>query len=112
MTYKLTVRQGPKVTREKFERLDDALETLERRAREVRSAGPLEPRKLLRSFESGDQVAGRLEISTGGFLRRGTEAGLDVMGDGSFVPFAGGMGRTELDPERIGPFEAIREALE
>ena len=57
------------------------------------------------------QVAGRVEISTGGLLRRGEDAGVDVMGDGTFVAFAGGMRRTELDPGRQGPFEAVRRAL-
>ncbi len=111
MTYKLTVRQGPKVTRERFDLLDHALEALERHARDIRSAGPLEPRKMLREFESADQVAGRLEITTGSFMRRGQDAGVDVMGDGTFVPFAGGLGRSELDPGNIGPFEAVRQAL-
>ncbi len=89
MTYRLTVRQGPRVSREKFELLDQAIEALERRAKEIRSTGPLQPRKMLREFEPTDQVAGRLEISTGGLLQRGHGAGVDVMGDGSFVAFAG-----------------------
>lgn len=110
--YRLTVRHGPKVTRERFELLDDAIAALEAAAKRIRSAGPLPARKLIREFEPGGQVAGRVEISLGGgFLRRGEEAGVDVMGDGSFVPFAGGSGRIELDPERSGPFEAVREAL-
>ena len=109
--YKLTVRQGPRVTREKFEDLDAAVAALERRAKEIRSTGPLESRKLLREFEPAMQVAGRLEISTGGLLRRGHDAGIDVMGDGTLVAFAGGMRRTELDPGNRGPFEAVRGAL-
>lgn len=65
---------------------------------------------MLRSFEPAEQVAGRVEISTGGFLRGGAEAGVDVMGDGTFVAYRGGLRRTELDPER-NPFGAVREAL-
>ena len=111
MSYRLTVRQGPKVSREKHESLDAVLAALERHAEDIRSAGPLEARKMIRGFEPGDQVAGRLEISTGGFLRRGRDAGIDVMGDGRFVAFAGGMRRAELKPGEAGPFEAVRGAL-
>jgi hypothetical protein len=109
--YKLTVRQGPRVAREKFEDLDAAIEALERHAKDIRSAGPLRTRKMLREFEPEVQVAGRVEISTGGLLRRGDDAGVDVMGDGTFVAFSGGMRRTELDPGDRGPFEAVRRAL-
>jgi len=109
--YRLTVRQGPRVTREKFEDLDAAVEALERHAKDIRSAGPLKPRKMLREYEPDVQVAGRVEISTGGWLRRGEDAGIDVMGDGAFVAFSGGMRRTELDPGDRGPFDAVRRAL-
>jgi hypothetical protein len=111
VSYRLTVRQGPKVRHEKFEDLDAAVAALEARAKEIRAAGPLAPRKMLREFEPDVQVAGRVEISSGGFLRRGDEAGIDVMGDGTFVAFSGGMRRTELDPGNRGPFEAVRRAL-
>ena len=111
MSYRLTVRQGPKVSRQKFESLDAALAALEERAKNIRALGPLEAKKMIREFEPGDQVAGRVEISTGGFMRRGGEAGVDVMGDGRFVAFAGGMRRSELDPGQDGPFEAVRRAL-
>jgi len=85
---------------------------LEERAKEIRAAGPLEARKMLREFEPGGQVAGRVEISSGGLLRRGVDAGIDVMGDGAFVAFKGGMRRTELDPGGEGPFAAVRRALQ
>ena len=111
LTYKLTVRQGPRVAREKFESLDEAIDGLERRAKEIRARGPLEARKVFREYEPDVQVAGRVEISTGGFLRGGRDAGIDVMGDGTLVPYAGGLRREELDPGQDGPFEAVRRAL-
>jgi hypothetical protein len=111
LSYKLTVRRGPRVTREKFDDLDAAIVALERYAKEIRSAGPLQSRKMLREFEPDAQVAGRVEISTGGLIRRGEDAGVDVMGDGTFVAFRGGMRRSELDPGQLGPFEAVRRAL-
>ena len=109
MTYRLTVRQGPKVSREKYEDLGAAIGALERHVAEIRASGPLEPRTLLREFESSEQVAGRVEISTGSLLRRGSDAGIDVMGDGTLVPFAGGMRRVELDSDQ--PYDAVRDAL-
>jgi hypothetical protein len=111
LSYRLTVRQGPRVTREKFQDLDAAIAALETRAKEIRAAGPLAPRKMLREFEPEVQVAGRVELSTGGLLRRREDAGVDVMGDGTFVAFRGGMRRTELDPGDHGPFEAVRRAF-
>ena len=109
-SYKLTVRQGPRVERERFDDLDAALAAMESRAKEIRTAGPLRPRKMLREFEPGDQVAGRVEISSGSLLG-GRDAGVDVMGDGTLVAFRGGVRRTELEPGTDGPFEAIRRAL-
>jgi hypothetical protein len=68
--------------------------------------------KALRDFEPGDRVSARLEISTGGMFR-GRAAGVDVMGDGSLVPFLGGITRQELQPgARETPFDAVRRALE
>lgn len=109
--YKLSARHGPRVTREEFGDLDGAIAALERHVKEIRAAGPLKPRKMLRDFEPSGQVAGRVEISTGGLLRRGQDAGVDVMGDGTLVAFAGGMRRVELDPGREGPFAAVRRVL-
>ena len=111
MSYKLTVRQGPDVAREKFELLDEAIAALESRAKDIRSAGPLEAKKVFREYDPGVQVAGRVEISTGGFLRSGNSAGIDVMGDGTLVAYRGGVGREELDPGQEGPFEAVRRVL-
>ena len=40
-------------------------------------------------------------------------AGVDVRGDGQFVPYRGGVGREELDPtHHETPFDAVRETLE
>jgi hypothetical protein len=84
---------------------------MERAVDEVRAEGPLQGVKMLRDFEPGQRVAARIELSTGGWLR-GREAGVDVMGDGSVVPYSGGMGRRQLEP---GPgesaFETVRRKL-
>ena len=111
MTYRLTVRRGPHVAKEKFEDLDEAVAVMERRVKDIRSEGPLQAAKMFREYDPSAQVAGRVEISTGGFLRSGVSAGIDVMGDGTLVAFQGGMHRSELDPGQRGPFEAVRMAL-
>ena len=47
-----------------------------------------------------------------GLLRR-PRAGIDVRGDGSFVPYRGGIRREELDAaNQETPFELVRETLQ
>ena len=96
---------------ERFDDLDEAIAALERRAKEIRAGGPLPERKMLRTFEPAQQVAGRLELSSGGLLRRGRTAGIDVMGDGTLVVFEGGMRREEVDLGGDSPWVAVRRAL-
>ena len=99
------------MTRETHETLDDAVAALERHAKDIRAGGPLPERKMLRTFEAGRQVAGRIEISTGGFFRGGKDAGVDVMGDGTFVAFEGGMRREHIDLGDDSPWTVVRRAL-
>jgi hypothetical protein len=109
--YRLTIRHGPRVEREAFETLDQAMEAMACAADMVRAEGPLESVKSLRDFEPSERVAARIELSTGGWLRR-REAGVDVMGDGDLVAFAGGLGRRPLEPGDGGsPFDAVRREL-
>ena len=112
LAYKLTTRRGPKVERESFDDLNAAIEALERHAKDIRSQGPLPARSMVRDFEPGDLVAGRVEISTGGMLRGGATAGVDVMGDGRYVAFRGGIGRDEIDFGDGSPFAAVRRVFE
>lgn len=66
---------------------------------------------MLRKFGPADRVAARLEITRGGLLR-GASAGVDVMGDGSLVAFAGGVGRRPIEPaEGETAFDAVRREL-
>jgi hypothetical protein len=52
-----------------------------------------------------------LQLSAGGLLRKRV-AGVDVRGDGTFVPFSGGVRRKEIDPTEFDtPFDAVRENL-
>jgi hypothetical protein len=105
--FRLTVRDGPKVERDRFETLDDAIGALRERAHEIANAGRLGAAQGFREYEPGDRVRARLQVSTGGWLR-GHEAGIDVMGDGRLVPFVGAIRRRELDGD---PFDAVAAAL-
>lgn len=110
-SYKLTIRHGSKVTRESHETLAGALEALRESSQRIRAEGNLPEASMIRTYEPGERVKARLEISTGGFLRR-RDAGLDVMGDGALVPFQGGVVRRPLETEnRSSPFEAIEASL-
>jgi hypothetical protein len=110
--YRLTVRHGSRVQRERFDDLDEALAALERACEGVREQGPLSEVKMLRDFEPGERVAARVELSTGGMLR-GRDAGIDVMGDGALVAYAGGIRRETLEPGAgESHYDAVRRALE
>jgi hypothetical protein len=109
--WKLTVRHGSDVYDERFEDLDEAVAEMRRRALAIRAEGPAKPISTLRDFAPGDQVHARLQLSGKGLLRRPV-AGVDVRGDGTFMPFRGGVTREELDPAAYDtPFDAVRETL-
>jgi hypothetical protein len=109
--YTLTVRHGSVVERGRFDGIEEAIEEMRRSAEAIRAEGSLPKVSVPRDYEPSEQVHARLEISTGGLLRR-REAGLDVMGDGSLVPYTGGVRRTPLEaPDTDDPFEAVAEAM-
>lgn len=110
--WKLTIRHGSEVSHEGFDDLGQAVDAMRERALAIRSEGPVKKASMIRDYEPGDQVHARLQISGRGLLRKPT-AGVDVRGDGSFLPFSGGVGRAELDPtNHETPFELVRETLE
>jgi hypothetical protein len=110
--WKLTVRHGSEVSHESYDDLGTAVAEMRARALAIRSEGPARPVRSLRDFEPGDQVHARLQLSSGGLFRKSV-AGVDVRGDGTFVPFKGGVVREELDPSHHEtPFDLVRETLE
>lgn len=110
--WKLTVRHGSDVDHAQFDALDEAVAAMRERALSIRSEGPARPVRSLRDYDPGDQVHARLQLSGRGLLRKPT-AGVDVRGDGTFVPFRGGVVREELDPtHHETPFDLVRETLE
>ncbi len=110
--WKLTVRDGPRVSHASFDDLGEAVAEMRRRALEIRAGGPAKPVSAVRDFAPGDQVRARLQLSGRGLLRKPV-AGVDVRGDGTFVPFRGGLRREELDPSGYDtPFDAVRDTLQ
>lgn len=82
------------------------------RALAIRAEGPVGAVSSLRDFTPEEQVHARLQIAGRG-LRRKPVAGVDVRGDGTFVPYRGGVAREELDPAgHDTPFDLVRETLE
>jgi hypothetical protein len=109
--WNLTIRHGSDVEREQFDSLEQTIEEMRKRVEAIRAEGPLAKVSMPRDYEASDQVHARLEISSGGLLR-GRDAGLDVMGDGTLVPYMGGIRRTQLElQDGQNPFEAVGEAL-
>lgn len=110
--WKLTVRHGSDVEHVSFENLDEAVAAMRERAMEIRAEGPMEPVSTLRDFSPDDLVRARLQLSGKGLLRKSV-AGIDVRGDGVFIPYRGTVRREELDPSGDKtPFETVRKTLE
>jgi hypothetical protein len=108
--YTLTVRNGPKVSRERFAELGAALDAVERIGRDAERTADARPAGgvLVRRIEPVQQVVTRLELRGPGRLR----AGVDVRGDGSSEAFTGRL-RRRLVEQRDGEsaYAALRRAL-
>jgi hypothetical protein len=110
--WKLTIRHGSDVEHRSFDDLGEAVAVMRRRALEIRAEGPPQPVSMLREYKPADQVHARLQLAGRGLLHRPV-AGVDVRGDGTFMPYRGGVRREELDPTDYDtPFDVVRETLE
>lgn len=110
--WKLTVRHGSDVSHASFDDLGKAVAEMRRRALAIRAEGPVKAVSALRDFGPEQQVHARLQLAGKGLLRKPV-AGVDVRGDGMFVPYRGGVRREELDPtDYETPFDLVRETLE
>ena len=111
MSWKVTVRHGSDVGREKFDSLDEAIEDARRRVEEIRREDRLPPRGMLRDFTPEEQVQARIEISGPGLIR-GREGGIDVMGDGKAIAYTGAIRKQQLEAGSLGEaFERLRDSL-
>jgi hypothetical protein len=110
--WKLTIRSGSEVESLGFDDLGEAVAAMRARALELRSEAPPKTASLLGTYKPEDQVQARLQLQGRGLLRKPV-AGVDVRGDGAFVPYRGGVGREELDASgHETPFDLVRETLE
>jgi len=111
-SWKLTIRAGAEVDHDGFDDLAAAVAAMRERALKIRAEAPPKTSNLIRTFKPEDQVRARLELSGRGLLHKPV-AGIDVRGDGTFVPYRGGLRREELDPSgHDTPFDLVRETLE
>jgi hypothetical protein len=108
----LTIRHGSDVEHRGFDDLGEAVAAMRERALAIRAEGPTKPISSLRDFGPEQQVHARLQLTGKGLFRKPV-AGVDVRGDGTFMPYRGGVTREELDPTAYEtPFDAVRETLE
>jgi hypothetical protein len=108
--YRLTVRNGAKVGRERFAELSEALDALESRGRELEQGAATAKvgGRALRRIEPVQQVVARLELSGPRRLR----AGVDVRGDGSSEGFTGRVRRSLVEQRRgESAYDALRREL-
>jgi hypothetical protein len=114
MRWKLTVRTGPRVKQWPFASLEDALEQLEARGRELAGSAPdrVVDAKFKR-FEPAEQVVARLELSGPERFMSSVRAGVDVRGDGSVEAYRGRLRRAVID-QRDGEtaYAALRRELQ
>ena len=109
----VTVRDGPRVTRERFPTLDTALDALEaatadRAGRQLRDTVDLR----YREFAPVAQVAVRAEVSGPGRGPAAVRGGVDVRGDGSAEAYTGRV-RRRLVQSQAGEsvYQALRRVL-
>src|SRR5690349_15697132 len=95
--WRMTVRAGSKVERERYETLDEALLAARAKLVELRSAAPRKTvRAFARTYDPVQQVAARIELARG--RRASPRGGVDVRGDGSVEAWVGLVRKQLLEP--------------
>jgi hypothetical protein len=112
--WKLTVRTGPKVQRQAFDGLDEALAALEERARELSKASPDRPVDAkIRRFEPAELISARLEVAGPERFVARVRGGVDVHGDGSVEAYRGRVRRQVIEPRKgESTYAALRRSLQ
>jgi hypothetical protein len=108
MSWKVVVRTGPRVQKQRAGSLEEALELLETEARVAANTerrGEVDVR--VRQYAPADQVAVRAELRG-----PGPRAGFDIRGDGSVQAWTGRVRRRLIEPEGDEtPFDALRRQM-
>jgi hypothetical protein len=108
MSWRVTVRDGPRVEKLRAAGLKEALDLVEREARALASGPGRRTVDLrARTFTPQQQVAGRVEL-------RGPRvaAGVDVRGDGEAEAWTGRLRRAVVEQDgRETPYDALRRVL-
>ena len=111
VSWKVTVRHGSNVGREKFDSLDEAIEEARLRVEHIRREGGLPTISVFRTHTPDQRVHARIEISGPGLIRT-AEGGIDVMGDGTAIPYTGTIRKERIDAGSLDEaFERLRSAL-
>jgi hypothetical protein len=112
MSWKVTVRHGPRVGREKFGSLDDAIDEARRRVEEIQRDGGLPTISAFRKHTPDQRVEARIEISGPGLIRS-PEGGIDVMGDGSVIAYTGAIRKETIRADSLDQaLDGLREGLQ
>jgi hypothetical protein len=109
MSWRILVRNGPRVSKHRADDLAAALDLVEREARAL-AAGPGRGTVTMRAreFSPQQQVSGRVELRG-----PGVHAGVDVRGNGDTEAWTGRVRRRVVEQERReSPYEALRRVLE
>jgi hypothetical protein len=112
MAFRVLVRHGPRVERSTWPTLDEALNALETRCRELSVTRRPAVTAYRRTYEPIQLVAARGEVSGPQRLRPAIRGGVDVRGDGSAEAWTGCVRRSLVDQRRgETAYDALRRAL-
>jgi hypothetical protein len=102
VSYRVTVRRGPKVERSTHDSLDDALHRVRAEANATPRTGAVAG--LGKRYEPEDRVAARIELKA-----PNANAGIDVRGDGTVLAWSGRIFKKPLDGD--DPYAALRQSV-
>jgi hypothetical protein len=111
VSWKVTVRHGSQVKRERFDSLDEAIEEARARVDAVRREGGLPEISGFRDYAPDQRVHARIEISGPGLIRS-PEGGIDVMGDGTAIAYTGTIRKETIEADTLDEaFDRLRKEL-